>query len=65
MMAAAHEANFLKLDCSRLKRTFGWSPRWNVETTMKKIVEWSDTWLSEGDVSACTEAQIREFLQIS
>ena len=60
-----HEANFLKLDCSRLKRTFGWSPRWNVETTMKKIVEWSDTWLSEGDVSACTEAQIREFLQIS
>ena len=60
-----HEANFLKLDCSRLKRTFGWSPRWNVETTMKKIVEWSDTWLSGGDVSACTEAQIREFLQIS
>ena len=24
-----HEANFLKLDCSKLKSTFGWTPRWN------------------------------------
>ena len=29
-----HEANFLKLDCSKLKSVFGWMPRWNVETTM-------------------------------
>ena len=34
-----HEANFLKLDCSKLKNTFGWKPSWNVETTMEKIVE--------------------------
>ena len=34
-----HEAGFLKLDCSKIKQTFGWSPRWNVETTMEKIVE--------------------------
>ena len=34
-----HEANFLKLDCSKLKSVFGWKPRWNVETTMEKIVE--------------------------
>ena len=31
-----HEANFLKLDCSKLKTTFGWKPKWNVETSMKK-----------------------------
>ena len=26
-----HEANFLKLDCSKLKKVFGWAPRWNLE----------------------------------
>lgn len=26
-----HEANFLKLDCSRVKRVFGWTPRWGVK----------------------------------
>ena len=58
-----HEANFLKLDCSKLKRTFGWKPRWNVETTMEKIVEWSDVYFKGEDVSACMEAQIREFCE--
>ena len=24
-----HEANFLKLDCSKLKKTFGWQPHWS------------------------------------
>ena len=31
-----HEANFLKLDCSKLKKTFGWSPRWNLDEAMVK-----------------------------
>lgn len=57
-----HEANFLKLDCSKLKKTFGWSPRWNVETTMEKIVEWSNVYLQNGDVVACMKEQIEEFV---
>lgn len=56
-----HEANFLKLDCSKLKKTFGWNPRWNVETTMEKIVEWSDVYFKDGDIIGCMEKQIREF----
>ncbi len=59
-----HEANFLKLDCSKLKTTFGWKPRWNVETTMEKIVEWSKTYMDGGDVVGCTERQIREFCEM-
>ena len=31
-----HEANFLKLDCSKLKTTFGWKPRWNFDTAIEK-----------------------------
>lgn len=57
-----HEANFLKLDCSKLKTTFGWSPVWNVETTMEKIVEWSVAYLAGGDVGAVMDKQIGEFL---
>lgn len=57
-----HEANFLKLDCSKLKSTFGWSPVWNVETTMEKIVEWSVAYLTGGDVGEVMDKQIGEFL---
>lgn len=58
-----HEANFLKLDCSKLKKTFGWKPRWNVEMAMEKIVEWSSVYLNKGNVAACMDTQIHEFLK--
>lgn len=57
-----HEANFLKLDCSKLKTVFGWQPRWNLDTAIEKVVEWSRCWMSGGDVRACMDAQIAEFL---
>lgn len=58
-----HEANFLKLDCSKLKNTFDWKPRWNVETAMEKIVEWSVKYLAGEDVAECMERQIEEFIK--
>ena len=57
-----HEANFLKLDCSKLKATFKWKPRWNVEAAMEKIVEWTRVYLAGGNVSECMDRQIEEFL---
>lgn len=57
-----HEANFLRLDCSKLKATFGWAPRWNLDTAVEKVVEWSKCWLSGGDIAACMDQQIQEFL---
>lgn len=56
-----HEANFLKLDCSKLKTTFNWKPIWNLETAIEKVVEWTKCWNSGGDVRACMDKQIREF----
>lgn len=58
-----HEANFLKLDCSKIKSTFGWKPNWNVEVTMEKIVEWFQVYMNGQDVEACMEKQIKEFLK--
>lgn len=57
-----HEANFLKLDCSRLKTVFGWKPRWHIAQAVEKTVEWSKCYRSDGDMAACMEQQIQEFL---
>lgn len=58
-----HEASFLKLDCSRLKKVFGWKPVWNVEKAVEKTIEWSKAFLNGEDVTGCMDAQIREFLE--
>lgn len=59
-----HEANFLKLDCSKIKSTFGWNPRWGVEEAIEKIVEWTKTYLSNGNVPEVMDKQISEFLEL-
>ncbi len=59
-----HEASYLKLDCSKLKSTFGWKPRWNLNTAIEKTVEWSKCWINGGDVGECMDKQIEEFLLI-
>lgn len=56
-----HEANFLKLDCSKLKKTFGWKPVWNVEKAMEMIVEWSVAWRDGKPVAEVMERQLTEF----
>ena len=36
----AHEANFLKLDCSKSIKYLGWHPKWCVETALEKTISW-------------------------
>ena len=36
-MGGPHEANFLKLDCSKIKHTFGWTPRYGVRKQWRKL----------------------------
>lgn len=57
-----HEANFLKLDCSKLKTVFGWKPHWNLGSAIEKVVEWSKAWVSGEDIRAVMDNQIEEFL---
>lgn len=59
-----HEANFLKLDCSKLKTTFGWKPHWDLETAMGKVVEWGKEWVAGKDVRPVMDRQITEFLEV-
>lgn len=60
---APHEANFLKLDCSKVKATFGWKPRWHIAECMDMVCRFSKVWLSGGNVAAEMDAEIQAFLQ--
>ena len=60
-MPEPYEANYLKLDCSKIKKTFGWRPCWNIETAMEKVVEWTNIYFEGGDISGCMERQIKEY----
>lgn len=58
-----HEANFLKLDCTKLKQTFGWTPRWHMQEAMEKIVEWEYARMTGQDVNAVMKQQIAEYME--
>lgn len=59
---APHEANFLKLDCSLLKSTFGWQPRWHMEECMAMTCQFGKVWLAGGDIPAEMDREIEAFL---
>jgi len=56
-----HEANFLKLDCSKIKTVFGWKPHWKINEAIEKTIEWAKIYVSHGDVVACMNSQIDSF----
>jgi CDP-glucose 4,6-dehydratase len=63
-MGGPHEANFLKLDSSKLKKQFGWKPKWHIEQAIEKTVEWSKLYIQKKDFIACMNRQINEYLDI-
>lgn len=60
---APHEANFLKLDCSKLKSVFGWKPRWHIEECMDVLCRFGKVWLSGGDIPCEMDREIKDFFE--
>ena len=58
-----HEASFLKLDSSKVRKALVWSPRWSINEALDKIVEWSDVYLNGGNVLEISMKQINEFIK--
>ncbi len=56
-----HEANYLKLDCSKARTLLNWHPQWNLENTLIKIVDWYQTYTNNGDLYQKTLQQIKEY----
>jgi CDP-glucose 4,6-dehydratase len=60
-----HEANFLKLDCSKLKSVFAWTPVWNLADAIENTVEWAKCMRDGKDIAACMDGQIERFIERS
>lgn len=57
-----HEANFLKLDCSLVKQTFGWKPVWNIDKAIEMVVRFSKRRISEPEAIVDEmNSEIKEF----
>lgn len=61
---APHEANFLKLDCSKSKSVLGWKPHWGIKTAVEKIVEWEKNIRAGTPAAEITDSQIKEYFAI-
>lgn len=60
---APHEANFLKLDCSKIKSVFGWKPRWHIDECIKITTRFYKAWLAGEDISEEMDREIKKFLE--
>ena len=60
---APHEAEYLKLDCSHIKKVMGWKPVWNVQEAVRRTVEWGKAYLSGEDIRKVMEEQIQVYLK--
>ena len=59
---APHEANFLKLDSTKIKSMLGYRPRWHIEECMEKTVRFSKVYLTESDkIPDEMNREIKEF----
>lgn len=56
-----HEANYLKLDCSKAKNILGWHPRWELSETIEKIIEWVEAYNNKQDILEICKNQIINF----
>ncbi len=56
-----HEADFLKLDISKVKSKLGWKPVWELSHTLEKIIDWHKAWLNKEDMQTMCLAEIEEY----
>lgn len=58
-----HEAGYLRLDCSRMRETFGWKPVWGKKEMLEKTLEWIYAYTCGENVRAIMERQIKEYME--
>ena len=57
-----HEANLLKLDCSKAQTQLGWVPRWNLEIATQNIVQWQKAYQAKKSMHKFSLAQIDNYM---
>ncbi len=57
-----HEANYLKLDCSKARSRLSWHPRWSLGNALEKIIEWHKGEMQGENLHLLTLNQIENYL---
>jgi CDP-glucose 4,6-dehydratase len=58
----SHEANLLKLDCSKARAQLGWIPKWDLEIATQKIVQWQKAYQAKENMQDFTLSQINQYI---
>ena len=59
--AEPHEACFLHLDNSKMKRTFGWKPEIHIKKAVEMTAEWTKAYLDGKEFNKIMDRQIKEY----
>ncbi|MFJ3157098.1 CDP-glucose 4,6-dehydratase [Pseudomonas protegens] len=59
--AAPHEANYLKLDCSKARAQLSWTPSWTLAQALDEVVSWHREFLAKSDMRQVCIDQISRF----
>lgn len=57
----SHEANYLKLDCSKAKTYLEWKPKWSLENALDKVIEWMIAYQNKMNMQRFCISQIQEY----
>ncbi len=56
-----HEAHYLELDSKKAREKLVWKPKWNIEQSLDKIVEWTKAYMAKEDMRRICMQQIEEY----
>lgn len=56
-----HEANYLKLDCSKAAARLGWRPHWDLRQGLLRTVDWAKAYRDGADMRQVSLGQIHDF----
>lgn len=56
-----HEANYLKLDCSKARSRLHWQPRWSLATAIEHTCTWYKAHLAAADMQTMCLNQIKQY----
>jgi len=57
-----HEANYLKLDCTKAKIRLKWRPKWKLDQALGKVIEWTKAYKNKEDMREISLQQIGEYM---
>lgn len=58
----SNEARLLKLDCSKARKNLGWLPKWDINQSIEKTIEWHKKYNEKKDMKDFSIEQIDSYI---